>query len=213
MIYIYDVLLNFQDLKRIPEFYEWNNNDEVEHIKRIPLFRVNKETIDDLLNYDIKFSNDLLQKIKNKTIDYNKRTLPYLTLLSDTNKVIALELSNNGNIISRSYLLLDEEDDIAGETKCLKEEPIQYKKLNKYKIDYFLTREELFRKNYLEKELKNLYKNKDFNKISYLYMEYYNDTNYDIDYKYHKLMGDLKLNYNEKHNELYEIVRLTYMKK
>ena len=33
MIYIYDILLNFIDGKRMYEFFEWNSEDVVEHIK------------------------------------------------------------------------------------------------------------------------------------------------------------------------------------
>ena len=38
MIYVYDLLLNFQDVDRLVEFFEWSDDDLLEHIKKIPLF-------------------------------------------------------------------------------------------------------------------------------------------------------------------------------
>ena len=42
MIYIYDLLLNFIDGDRLIEFYEWDSKDGLEHIKKIPLFKIIK---------------------------------------------------------------------------------------------------------------------------------------------------------------------------
>ena len=50
MIYIYDILLNFIDGKRMYEFFEWNSEDVVEHIKRIPMFCVSDRVMEDILN-------------------------------------------------------------------------------------------------------------------------------------------------------------------
>ena len=43
MNYIYDIYLNFN--KTYYDFYEWNNNDKVMHIKKIPLFKVSTSNL------------------------------------------------------------------------------------------------------------------------------------------------------------------------
>ena len=48
MIYTYDILLNLKKFEDSCEFYEWCDSDEVEHIKKIPLFKVSKTMIEDL---------------------------------------------------------------------------------------------------------------------------------------------------------------------
>ena len=53
MIYIYDILLNFCDSDCIYDFYEWNNCDDIENIKRIKLAHVDRNTYDIFLNKDI----------------------------------------------------------------------------------------------------------------------------------------------------------------
>ena len=62
MIYIYDILLNFNN-ERLIDFYEWEVTDDIYDIKRIPLFRVDSKTINDLEFNTVKFNNEFLDKI------------------------------------------------------------------------------------------------------------------------------------------------------
>ena len=43
MDYYYDVLLNFQDNYYM--FYEWDEDDTIEYVKKIPLIHVDSKTI------------------------------------------------------------------------------------------------------------------------------------------------------------------------
>ncbi len=214
MTYIYDILLNFNDDERIIEFYEWKENDALEHIKRILLFKISSKQMDDLNNYQIKMNQEFLSKIKGATISYkNKKDIKYGALFSDLNKVIALEFNKDGEVISRSGLLLDEEEDIIEECNGLYEEKIEYEKSKKYKKENFLTREELLKKRYLLKELSTLYQEKNEDKINYLYEELFPKDNLSLKEKIERMRNEIEKNFSEKHNELYEIVRLTYTKK
>ena len=51
MIYIYDILLNFNPI--FYNFYDWYKKDKIEHIKKIPLFKVDDQTIKDFMNYEL----------------------------------------------------------------------------------------------------------------------------------------------------------------
>lgn len=214
MTCVYDVLLNFNDLDLF-DFFEWQEKDVIEHVKKIYLIRVSTKMMDDIIKYQIKVSLDFLEKINNKTILYkNKKCIKYAALFTDFNKVIALEFDNNGNVIARSTLMLDEEEDIIEEFENLEEEVIEYEKKNKYKKKIFLTRNERFKRNYLLKEINFAYKGKKFDKLSYFYEEIYEKNDLiSIDDKYKILIKDLIENYSDVHNKLYEIVRLTYTKK
>ncbi len=214
MTCIYDVLLNFTDENRVIEFFEWNDKDILEHVKKVLLFRVTTEQLKDIVNYKIKVSTDFLTKIEDKTILYNNdKKLRYVCLFSDLNKVIGVEFNSKGESVATSSLLLDEEDDIISECFYLEEEKIDFEKLSKYLPLQFLTRKELFRKNYLLHEVKELYLNKNFIKLEFLYQELYGRNKISIEEKYQKIIFDLTTNYNEKHDALFDIVRLTYMKK
>lgn len=214
MTSIYDVLLNFTDDDNLIDFFEWQEKDTLEHIKKIYLVKVNSEVMDDFLKYKIKVTKEFLEKIEDKTCLYkNKKNLKYAALFTDMNKVIAFEFSNKGEVIAKSSLLLDEEDDIMMECACVDVEEIQYEKIFKYPNNIFLTREELFRRKYLLKEIENAYKDKLFDKILYYYEEIFDKDEKSINDKYEIIINDIKNNYNEKHDSLYEIVRMSYTRK
>lgn len=214
MTYIYDVLLNFTDDERIVEFFEWEDNDYPEHIKKIPLIRVSSKTLDDLLNKKIKVEKQFLDEIKGETSLYKKtKDLEYAVLISDLNKVIGLEFNERGEVISRSSLLLDEEEELLEECCDLPEQQITYKVITKYKKEYFLTREEIKKKRYLLKEMDNIYKENNIDKLNFLYAELFKKDELSFYDKYIRIKSDIEDNFSSKHNKLYDIVRLTYTKK
>lgn len=214
MTYIYDVVLNFTDEERIAEFFEWEENDYPEHIKRIPLIRVSTKTLDEILNKRVIVDKNFLDKIKGETTLYKKsRNLEYAALISDLNKIIGLEFNSKGEVISRSSLLLDEEEDLLDECLDLQEEKIIYKTSNKYQKDPFLTRQELKRKRYLLKEMDNIYEQNNIDKLTFLYEELFKKDELSFYDKYIKIRSDIEENYSSRHNKLYDIVRLTYIKK
>ena len=213
MTYIYDILLNFTDENRIIEFFEWDENDVLDHIKKIPVFRVSSKQIAELLNNEVKVEKTFLNKIKSQTITYNRtKNLEYAALITDINKVIAIEFNNNGEIISRSTLLLDEEEDIIDECFQIKQELIPYKIVKTINIEKFLSRKEIKIQKYLLKEFKNLYETKNIDKLTYLYEELYKKDNLSFKEMYLKLKESIENDYSEKHTQLYEIVRLSYTK-
>ena len=214
MTYIYDVLLNFSDTERIVEFFEWNNNDSIDHIKRIPLIRISSKSLNDLINNNIVVEKEFLDKIKDLTLMYKKtKNLEYAVLITDLNKVIAFEFNKEGKIIAKSGLLLDEEEEIIEESYDLKEENLNYKIESKINNNIFLTREEQKKQKYLLLELDNIVKENNKNKLNFLYHEIFLKDKLTFEEKYLKLKEDIEKNYTSKYNNLYEIVRLTYIKK
>ena len=214
MTYIYDVLLNFADENRLIEFFEWDESDSLEHIKKIPVVRTSSKQLSELINNQVKVEKEFLDKIKSQTIAYRKtKNLEYATLITDINKVIGLEFNSNGQIISRSALLLDEEEELLDECFDLKQELLPYKILNPITKEQFLTRSETKKQRYLLKEIENLYQDNNVDKLTYLYEELFTKDDLSFKDKYLKIKDDLEKNYSIRHNALYEIVRLTYIKK
>ena len=197
MTYIYDLLLNFTDDERILEFFEWIEKDEIFNINKI-----------------VKVTEELLLEIKNKTTTYSKtEDLEYSLLISDLNKVIAIEFNKKGEVLSRSSLLLDEEDEVLEEVEYLEIQPIKYKVISTYKTNYTLTRLEQKKKKYLLKEMDTLYQENNISKLTFLYEEIFPKDELSLYDKYLKLKEDIEDNYSNNHNKLYDIVRLTYIKK
>jgi hypothetical protein len=110
MIYIQDIILNLNN--DFIEFFEWNNNDYLTHIRKIPIFKINKDELYKLIKYNIIQNQNFLDSIKNKCHTFSKIKHEYLFLACTEEKVIAVLTNKYGEIKCLSDLLIEEEDDI-----------------------------------------------------------------------------------------------------
>lgn len=216
MINIYDLLLNWTDTTKVYDFYEWEINDDLEHVKKIPLFKVTKEDYINILNSDIKVDNNFLELIKNHTEIYtNKKTtkVTYATLLTDGIRTFAIEFNSKGESIYKSKLLLDEEEETIDMSYKLQIRKIKYNVIKEKKDNPYKTRLEDKIENFLKKEFEECYIKSKKEKLIYIYMEYFNDVKDNIDEIYIDLKNSLKDGINSKHNKIYELLKLSYMQK
>lgn len=192
MIYIYDILLNLRQMDEGLEFYEWKEDDLIEHIKKVPLFKVSKTLIEDLFTNKLQLDITILPKIRNKAICYfngETKQIPYLVLLSDGRKCFAIELDNKGNTLYKSSLLLDEEEEVLEMIEELVELPIGYKKTKIKNNKDQLTRFEKDNQKFLLRELEKIKDNKE--EINYLYEEYFDNNLTSIDDKFNTLKDNV----------------------
>ena len=192
MIYIYDILLNLRQMDEGLEFYEWKEDDSIEHIKKVPLFKVSKTLIEDLFTNKLQLDITILPKIRNKAICYfngETKQIPYLVLLSDGRKCFAIELDNKGNTLYKSSLLLDEEEEVLEMTEELVEMPIGYKKTKIKNNKEQLTRFEKDNQKFLLRELEKIKDNKE--EINYLYEEYFDNNLTSIEDKFNTLKDNV----------------------
>lgn len=208
MNYIYDLVLNFSENERILEFYEWMKEDVLSTIAKIPIIRINRFQMNDILNNKISVTKTFLKKYENKTLLDDGSLLKYSFLVTDLSKVIALEFSSNGEVIRRSSLLLDEEEAVIEESLDYQEEELNYKIIRNYLKFDFLTRDERKIRSSLINELNYLYKNKKYDEINYLYEELFNKK-ISIHDKYKFLIDDISNNYSSKYNKIYDIIKMT----
>lgn len=203
MIYIYDILLNLRQMDEGLEFYEWKEDDLIEHIKKVPLFKVSKTLIEDLFTNKLQLDITILPKIRNKAICYfngETKQIPYLVLLSDGRKCFAIELDNKGNTLYKSSLLLDEEEEVLEMTEELVELPIGYKKTKLKNNKDQLTRFEKDNQKFLLRELEKIKDNKE--EINYLYEEYFDNNLTSIEDKFNTLKDNVYIGSNNYIKEL-----------
>ena len=214
MVYIYDILLNFNN--DFYEFYEWEKNDPIFHIKRMPILKVETEFIDDLLTKKIVIDDSLVMSILNKceVFDNKKvKTLKYACVFTDTYRVVGVILNDNYMVSKISDLLLDEAlDAIDISRRCTLVNPA-YTIVGNKKDYSFLTRREVKIKKYLLSELKNAYKEQDKEKLEYLYFEYFGKIETDELKIIEDLKESLKTEVNERHLMLFELLKLASTKK
>ncbi len=208
MNYIYDLVLNFNDCSNLLEFYEWMKKDSLTIVQKIPVFRIDRYQMNDILNKRIKISEEIFRKIKDKTLVSEGESLKYSCLVTDLNRVIALDFDKEGVLKRNSSLLLDEEEDVIDECSNYKLDDFNYEVLDSYARKDFLTRKEKVIREKLLAELKYLYDNKNYDEINYLYQEFYNEK-ISIKQKYLFLVDDITNNYDSKYNKLYDIIKLT----
>lgn len=216
MIYIYDILLNFCDPDMIYDFYEWNQNDTIENIKRIKLIHVDREILDKLLNYDGKIDSNFLIKIYRTCEIYTSKKvkiIDYCCLFSDGDRVLAIEFDKEGRPIYKSKLLIDEEEEIAILASNLEKLDFNYEILEKILNNRFFTRNEILIRKYLMKEIEECYERKNYNKLKFLYQEYFDNEEGSYSKMKDDLINSIKLIVDEKHKNLYQLLKVTNKKK
>ena len=62
MIYTYDILLNWTKEERLKDFYEWTLEDDLEHIKKMPIIRIRESLLKDLLTSKIKIDKSFIKQ-------------------------------------------------------------------------------------------------------------------------------------------------------
>lgn len=206
MNYYYDLVLNFNETAFM--FYEWNENDVIEFIKKIPLFSVNNKVLKDLIYNEIVVDKEFLNLIEDKC-ELKNGTLKYVALFASKNGAIALEFKNDGKSISRSFLQVDDE---IGVTEMLYTIPLfkfDYTLGQKIKINKNLRIEEDIKK-FIELEIDSLYKKGNFDKLKYLYNEWFLKDSNDLNIIYKDMKEKLKGDLTDKEMNIYNLIRLSY---
>lgn len=209
MTYIYDIVLNFTDVNRYFDVYEWEKDDHLVNIKKALILRVNNKVLNDFIKYKIKVNKTFLEFIKDKSMCYKKDKIKYLVILSNGEKSVGFSFDELGNLLYKSSLLFDEEEIINKMALKIDKSDIIYTNYdNEY--DFSLPRHFLEKNKYVNKELKSLYNLKKYEELRYIYYEIFNDIESD-----NKLIYERLLNYKEyinKYDYLYNLI-LSFNKK
>lgn len=212
MITVYDLFLNFQEVAF--DFFEWTKQDSIEHFKKIPLVRVNTETVLDFLKKDVQVTKDFLKEIYRLTEKYDLTRLEYACLFSDGKMVLAVEFSKDGYSIYKSRVLLEDEDEIVQYAKQEQEIEMKYQVIGDSVLnETFFTRKERKVKNFLEKEILKSFELHEQSKLQYLFLEYFDEVEDDLLIMKTKLLNSMKCSLNQKHFNLYELLLLLSKKK
>lgn len=215
MIYIYDILLNFVDLDFYYDFYEWKKEDHIEHVKKIPLVKVNKETLSKILEYEFSVEHSFLEQIEDLTEIFEKKRIeliPYACVFSDGLRSIGVEFNKEGKSMYHSNMMLDEEEEALDLCGRVSEMDVEIKIIKKLKQKSLLTRLEQEKLNYLRHEIDATYQKKETEKLSYFYQEYFNQIETNLETIYHALMETFDT-YTKGHDRLYELAKLCSTKK
>ena len=202
MSYIYDIVVNLTN--PIIDYFDWNKSDNLTHLRKIPVIKVNTDTLYDLTYNKVKVNMETLFLIKNKTDIKNDN----IFIFTDTNTNICIKFKDGINIL-KSYLQFEIEEEI---------EDFSFK-LNTIKLDYellevnnnviFKTRRESLIENYVIKNIKTLDKNNDIEKLKYSYFDCFNEKCDDKKEIITKIMNNIE----NIDNKIYNFLKLTSINK
>lgn len=208
MNYYYDVVLNFFDTNML--FYEWNKFDNLELYKRVPIIQVNSKTLKDFINNNVVVDKNFLEIIKDKA--KKKGDCPsYIAIFADRNGSIALEFDEKGNTLYRSFLDIDDDLNISEFLYTVDIMKVSYEIKDEIKYNDSLRMEEEI-KLLIKTEVNSLYKKKDFVKLKYLYMEWFNKVPYDNEQIYDYMVNKLNDKVGIEEKRIYDLIKLSYNK-
>ena len=206
MNYYYDVVLDFQENNYY--FYDVEKDDCFEYIKKIPIFQISNKTYKDVINYNIVFDKSFLKKIHNKTVTKNG-LLEYSCILADRNNCIALEFSEDGTVITRSILSLEDELNILEAIYTIDLINIKYEKKGSLIINKNLKKEEYI-KHLINIEINKLYKENNLYKLQFLYLEWFGKKETNIDTIINKMRNKLNKEIGSREEKILRIIKMSY---
>ena len=203
MNFIYDVVLNFN--KDYFDFFEWNKKDNIINIKKIPLLIVNNDIFNNMKYDFVTVNNSFMDLIKEKTYTYNRQKIGPSCLLSNGKQVIGLLFNEKGELIKRSSLLLDEEEEVLNEIyndDITNIDIINIKKGHTpCSINRILKEKKCFLIRYINKEDNAI-------NLKYLYYDYFEKDEENSNIIRKSLINEIKYNWNKKFDNFYETVKL-----
>ncbi len=205
MAYIYDILLNFNE--DLIEFFEWEDTDSIKYIKKVTLFKVDTKVIEDILYKKVIFSSDFSSKVPKYEMN-GMKDAGSICLFTDGLIAIGVLIKESMPILF-SRLLIDEEREVLEIAESLEYTNVKYVQngeINKEKDS--LTRKEKDMRKRLNEEIDDLFLNKNYDKLLYLYYEFTNKESSNFEYAYKYLKESLK-NFEKRHKHLFEILLLS----
>lgn len=212
MNFIYDIILNFND--ELYESFEWEIGDSLLHVKKIPIFRIQKKEYYNIKNNKVVFDKVFLQKIFKQNNVYKSSRVngeQYISLIAFEEEVIAIKLNNKGEVIQKSHLLIDEERSVLKVVHRLEIDSLNYKILNSDNDHPYLTRKEKEDIRKIINKITELYKNKEQNKLEYLYLECFGKQEKNIDIIFEKLKTEV-IKTSETFNKIIDFFELIKQK-
>lgn len=209
MNYIYDILINWN--KELFDFYEWDINDNISHIRKIPVFKVSSEALLEMVTCDFCVESEFLSKIYNKTemfTNKNVKQIEYASLFSDGEEVLAIQFGTTGMSGSKSKLLIDEANEVTEVVIRMPEIVMNYNVLKENRC-ILKTKKEIKIEKYLKKELDNLKKDYSYDKLKYLYYECFGEKEEDKEQMLDRLRKSLREDWNHMYLKMYEFFKLT----
>lgn len=209
MNYIYDVLANFSD--EFFDFFDWNESDDIVHIKKLPIIRVNSDFFYNVKFNSVNVSNDLLEIIFKKTEFFkgNKNKYGYVCALCDSCSAFIVRFDYKGKVLGRSSMLPDEENEVIDISECMNVSDFDIKVYSVGNGLCFNTRREYKLKEFFCSKIKKM----NYDKLMYLYFDCFNNHENNINIILDRLFYEIENNFDSIYENISNFLELTSINK
>ena len=206
MNFYYDIALDFLENNYL--FYDVAKTDKFWSIKKIPLFQVSSKTRQDFNLNKIQVDSTFLKMIANKTVTATGK-IKYAAILADKNSAEAYLFNDEGVVTHYSPLALVDEINLLEIIYTIKNIEINYEIKGKNKINPDL-RQEKYLQNLIKEEIIKLYHQKNLLKLQFLYLEWFDILETNIDVIYNKMLEALNEKIDAQAEKIGKIIEMSY---
>ena len=209
MSYTYDILVNFNS--DYYDFFDWNDNDNIIHIKKLPILKVESTFLFNAKYADIIVEKLFVDKIYNKTDFFKNKKFDnynYVCALTDGREAFVVRLDSSGRIIGRSSLMIDEENEIIDISDSLEVNNFSSIVNSTYLPVDFKTRKEIQINGFILNELKVI----SDEKLRYLYFDCFNCIENDINIILNNIKYEITNNFEHVYHKIYDFLKLSSIK-
>ena len=206
MNFYYDIALDFLENNYL--FYDVAKTDKFWSIKKIPLFQVSSKTRQDFNLNKIQVDATFLKMIENKTVTATGK-IKYAAILADKNSAEAYLFNDEGVVTHYSPLALVDEINLLEVIYTIKNIEINYEIKGKNKINTDL-RQEKYLQTLIKEEIIKLYHQKNLLKLQFLYLEWFDILETNIDVIYNKMLAALNEKIDAQAEKIGKIIEMSY---
>ena len=209
MNFIYDVLANFND--SFFEFFDWDDSDNIVHIKKLPIIKVSSDFFYNVKFNSVRVDTSLVDRIYKKTefFKISKGKYSYVCALCDGRESLIVRFDYKGNVIGKSSMLIDEENEVVDISECMDICDYSLTVCSKNTYYSFNTRKECQLNNYIVNELHNM----TYDKLCYLYFDCFNEHDSDIEKINSRIIYEINNNFSSIYSKIYDFLKLTSINK
>lgn len=189
---INDITLNFLD-NYFP-FYEWLENDDIKSYKKCFVYKVETNVINDIIQNEIMALENL------------PKNMPII--FTDEYSFVGVDFIDNKSVY-KSSIPLNEEEKIIRLVKYLDNHKLKYKIISNNKIKNDL-RCEKYIKSIISQEIKSLIENNNLEKIKFLYYEWFNKEENDINKIVKNINKKLENSISQNEKRIFNLIKASY---
>lgn len=206
MTYIYDLFINLNN--EYYEFFEWNKKDIIIHVKKMPLVKIDTFFLKAIIKNKVTLEKKFVDKYLKKAELYNSNTKKNYVVFSDSKTVCVVNFDDNGNILQKSSLIFEDEENVLKNTYKEKKSNFLFS-ITKTSTCDKLTRNEKDKKNFLIKNIKNI----SLNKLKFLYYDCFNKKSDNKNLIKEKILIEIENNNQDIWAKCFNLFSLIYQNK